>query len=445
MAGEHKIEVPDGRDLASILLYAAEIGVSDIHLSVSDPPLYRLHGSVRQTSLPVLDKAAMHTLLYDLLDDDQRRVFERDKELDFAMQFGDKARFRVNCFYTMRGESAVFRIIPTRIKTLEELKMPPVIRRISEKPRGMCLVTGPTGSGKSTTLAAMVNYINETRDDHILTVEDPIEFVHEHKRCIVNQREVGANTKNFAAALRSALREDPDVILVGEMRDLETISLALTAAETGHLVFGTLHTQSAPKTCDRIIDVFSPEQQKLVRIMFAESFQAIVCQTLIPKKSGDGRVAAMEIMMGTAATRSLIREGKTHQLTTIIQTSARFGMQSLDQAIKDLYMRGIISERDALMKANNPEYIIPGGEAKLESMEENQRPAAFAFAPQSGPGSQPSGINQLPGKSQLGGMGGMGGSSTAVPRSLGPAQPAPQPAAPAAPARPNFPFAPKKQ
>lgn len=363
------IPVPEGSDLASILLNAVDIGVSDIHISVNEPPMYRLHGSVRKTNLPVLDPDAVHKMIYDILDDDQRRTLERDRELDFALQFGDLARFRVNCFYTMRGEGAVFRVIPSKIKTLDELKMPPVLKRISDKPRGIVLVTGPTGSGKSTTLAGMVDYINETRHDHILTIEDPIEFVHLHKNCIVNQREVGPNTKSFANALRSALREDPDVILVGEMRDLETISLALTAAETGHLMFGTLHTQSAPKTCDRVIDVFPPEQQKLVRIMFAESFQAIVCQTLIPKRTGDGRVCAMEIMLGTAATKSLIREGKTHQLPTIIQTSQKMGMRSLDQDLKDLLMKRIISEQDAVMKANNPEWVLKGGDEMMDAQQ----------------------------------------------------------------------------
>lgn len=416
---EPPIEVPDGGDLTSILLHAVELKVSDIHISVGDPPMYRLHGSVRPTALPKLDKEALHMMLYDILDDDQRRILERDRELDFAMEFGEFARFRVNCFYTMRGEAAVFRIIPTKILTMEDLKLPPVFRKIAEKPRGMCLVTGPTGSGKSTTLAAMVDYINNTRDDHILTIEDPIEFVHQHKRCIVNQREVGPNTKSFAAALRSALREDPDVILVGEMRDLETVSLAITAAETGHLVFGTLHTQSAPKTCDRIIDVFPPEQQKLVRIMFAESFQAIVCQTLIPKRSGDGRVAAMEIMLGSAATRSLIREGKTHQLPTIIQTSQKIGMRSLDQDIKDLLMRGVISEKDALTKANNPEYVLPGGEEKLEKMEQLQRSSAPRM--QSIPPPLP--VTQA-----------------AVPSPANPARSL----KPAEPGKPAFPFMPKK-
>jgi len=414
------ISVPEGEDLTSILLHAVELDVSDIHLSVGDPPMYRLHGSVRKTDLPVLDSASLHKMLYDILDDNQRKTLERDRELDFALAFGEFARFRVNCFYTMRGEGAAFRVIPSKIKTLDELKMPSVLKRICEKPRGIVLVTGPTGSGKSTTLAAMVNYMNETREEHILTIEDPIEFVHQHKRCLINQREVGPNTKSFSNALRSALREDPDVILVGELRDLETISLALTAAETGHLVFGTLHTQSAPKTCDRLIDVFPPEQQKLVRIMFAESFQAIVCQTLLAKKSGDGRACAMEIMLGNTATKSLIREGKTHQLPTIIQTNQRMGMQSLDQHLKDLLMRGIVGEKEALSKANNPDWVVRGGEAKLESMHSGSR------------GGSASGMQRPP----------MGGG--AMPGQGGP-PPGPRTSGDETkfPFKPNFPFKPK--
>ncbi len=362
MAGDQfptaAIPLPEARDLASILLHAVEVGVSDIHLSAGDPPMFRLHGSITPTDMEPLDRESLHTMLYDLLDDYQRKLLERDKELDFALQFGTLARFRVNCFYNMQGEGAVFRVIPSVIKSFDELRLPPILKKVAEKPRGLVLVTGPTGSGKTTTLATMIDYVNSTREDHILTIEDPIEFVHPHKKCIVNQREVGPNTKSFANALRSALREDPDIILVGEMRDLETIQLALTAAETGHLVFGTMHTQSAPKTCDRLIDVFPPEQQALVRAMFAESFQAIVCQALLKRINGRGRVVAMEIMLATAATRSLIREAKAYQLPTIIQTSQKQGMQSMDQNLKDLYMRGIVSKEEACSKANNPEYIV---------------------------------------------------------------------------------------
>ncbi len=354
------------KNLVGLLLYSMEIKASDMHLSPGYPPMFRVHSVMTPTALPPLSPDELHEMLYEILNDDQRKRLERDKELDFALQIGEKGRFRVNCFYNMRGEGAVFRSIPSIIKSFEELNLPPVLREICDRPRGLVLVTGPTGSGKSTTLAAMIDYLNSCKDLHILTIEDPIEFVHPQTRGVVNQRELGPNTLSFAAALRSALREDPDVILVGEMRDLETISLALTAAETGHLVFGTLHTQSAPKTVDRIVDVFPPEQQKLVRIMFAESFQAIICQTLLRKKSGDGRVAAMEIMIGTPATRSLIREAKTHQLAGIIQTSQRIGMQSLDQCLKDLVMRGVVHERDAVEKANNPDYIRRGAGESLE-------------------------------------------------------------------------------
>jgi twitching motility protein PilT len=431
-----KIEVPGGgNDLASLLLYAIELGASDIHLSIGEPPLYRLHGAITQTNLPRLDRDALHRLLYDMLDDDQRRRFERDKELDFALQLGAAGRFRVNCLYTMRGEGAVFRIIPTIIKSFEELNLPPVLRAVAEKPRGLVLVTGPTGSGKSTTLAAMIDYINNTRDEHILTIEDPIEFVHRHKRCVVNQREVGPNTKSFSAALRSALREDPDIILVGEMRDLETISLALTAAETGHLVFGTLHTQSAPKTCDRIVDVFSPEQQKLVRMMFAESFQAIICQTLIRKASGTGRVCAMEIMLGTPATRSLIREGKTHQLPSIIQTSQKLGMQSLDQHLKDFFMRGIITEADAIAKANNPDFIVRGAS---ERMETDTAAAKAALQQPPRPPRTRLGTSVMPTMDSL--SPGQQQQPPRPPHSHPPAPPAPE----GAPLRNPFPFLPKK-
>jgi twitching motility protein PilT len=367
------INVPDGgTDLATILLHGVDIGASDIHLTVGEAPCYRMHGSIVPTNLPVMDRDSLHVMLYDLLDDDKRRNLERDKELDFALSLGSAGRFRVNCFYTMNGEAAVFRIIPSEIKTFRELGLPPVLMKVATRPRGLVLCTGPTGSGKSTTLAAMVDYVNTTRDEHILTIEDPIEFVHRNKRCIVNQREVGPNTHSFAKALRSALREDPDVILVGEMRDLETISLALTASETGHLVFGTLHTQSAPKTCDRVIDVFPPEQQKLVRMMFAETFEAIICQALLKKANGRGRVLALEIMLGIAATRSLIREGKTHQLPTMIQTSAKLGMQALDQSLKDLLDKRVITEYDALSRANNPDSIMSNGTGKLEEYLERE-------------------------------------------------------------------------
>lgn len=351
---------PQDTSLASVLLYAIEIGASDVHLSTGYPPLLRLDGQILQTNMAALTREDLHALLYDLLADDQRKRLERDKELDFAFQLGEGARFRVNCFHNMKGEGAAFRSIPTRIRTLEDLGLPPVLSQVATRPRGIVLVTGPTGSGKSTTLAAMVDLVNSTRACHILTIEDPIEFVHPPKRSLVNQRELGTSTLAFSHALRSALREDPDVILVGEMRDLETISLALTAAETGHLVFSTLHTQSAPKTCDRIIDVFPPDQQKLIRYMFAESFQAIICQQLLRRIDRKGRVAALEVMLGTPATRSLIREGKNHQLVSVIQTNQRQGMQTLDQHLTLLVKKGIVAKEEALEKANSPESLLRG-------------------------------------------------------------------------------------
>ncbi|AXA37466.1 MAG: type IV pilus twitching motility protein PilT [Candidatus Hydrogenedentota bacterium] len=340
-------------DLADLLIDTRDKGASDLHLTVGAPPCQRIHGRIVPMEAPILDRDMLHTMIYDILTDDQKKRLERDLELDFALEFGEAVRFRANVYFNRRGEGAVFRVIPTKIKTLDELGMPPVLKELCHRPRGLILVTGPTGSGKSTTLAAMIDYINETREDHIITIEDPIEFVHQHKKCLVNQREVGVHTHSFANALRSALREDPDIILVGELRDLETISLALTAAETGHLVFGTLHTSSAPKTVDRLIDVFPPEQQEQVRVMFSESVQGVICQTLIPRLDGRGRVCAMEIMVATPAVRSLIREAKTHQLPSILQVSAKYGMQTLDQVLKQLVYEGVISKEQAITHANN--------------------------------------------------------------------------------------------
>ena len=349
-------------DLADLLVDTQNCGASDLHLTVGSPPAQRINGSIRQLQLPPMDRDALHEMIYSILTDDQKKRIERDHELDFALEFGESIRFRANVYLNRRGDAAVFRVIPTKIRTLDELKMPATLKELCFLPRGLVLVTGPTGSGKSTTLAAMVDFINENMDHHILTIEDPVEFVHQHKRSLVNQREVGPHTHSFANALRSALREDPDVILVGELRDLETISLALTAAETGHLVFGTLHTSSAPKTVDRIVDVFPPNQQEQVRIMLSESLQAVICQTLIPKMRGDGRVCAMEIMTGTVAVRSLIRESKTHQLPSIIQVSAKYGMQSMDQMLKQFVMEGHITKEAALEKANNKFLFAEGQE-----------------------------------------------------------------------------------
>ncbi|HVO95893.1 MAG TPA: type IV pilus twitching motility protein PilT, partial [Terriglobales bacterium] len=302
---------------------------------------------------PAMTKEEVHGLVYDMMSDAQRKVFEETHECDFSFELSNLARFRVNVFMQRKGEGAVFRTIPTKILTLEELGMPPILKQLCEKEKGLILVTGPTGSGKSTTLAAMIDYLNSSFEGHILTVEDPIEFVHQSKKCLVNQRELGPHTESFSNALRSALREDPDIILVGEMRDLETIQLALTAAETGHIVFGTLHTSSAPKTVDRIIDVFPPAQQAQIRAQFAESVEAVITQTLLKKKAG-GRVAALEIMIGTTAVRNLIREGKIHQIPGTMQVSQKDGMQTMDMALTNLVSRGVVAKEEALAKSMNP-------------------------------------------------------------------------------------------
>lgn len=370
-------------DLADLLLDTRDKGASDLHLAVGSPPAQRLHGSIHPMPMGDLDRDTLHELIYGLLTDDQKKRLERDMELDFALEFGDDVRFRANVYVNRRGEGAVFRVIPTKILTLDDLKMPPILKDLCKLPRGLILVTGPTGSGKSTTLAAMVNHVNENSSHHILTIEDPIEFVHQHKRSLVNQREVGPHTHSFANALRSALREDPDVILVGELRDLETISLALTAAETGHLVFATLHTSSAPKTVDRLVDVFPPTQQEQVRIMLAESLQAVVCQTLVPRKDGRGRVCAMEVMTGTVAVRSLIREGKTHQIPSIIQVSTKYGMQSLDQKLKEFVMEGLISRDDAMERANNKFVFAEGSDEPTFAAGSGQSAAQQPYRPQS--------------------------------------------------------------
>lgn len=314
---------------------------SDLHLSAGEPPAVRVHGDLTRMDRPPLTAQAVAGLVNSIMSIEQQKQFEADHEVDFSTKLADCGRFRVNVFLQSRGPGAVFRAIPTKIPSLESLCMPPVLKELCERERGLVLVTGPSGSGKSTTLAAMIDVINETWDAHILTIEDPIEFVHPPKRCLVNQREVGPHTGSFSNALRSALREDPDVILIGELRDLETIALALTAAETGHLVFGTLHTSSAPKTVDRIIDVFPAGQQAQIRTMLSESLEAVVAQTLLKKKGG-GRVAACEILIGVPAVRNLIREGKLHQIASMMQTGQRVGMQSHDMGVAELVKRGLV-------------------------------------------------------------------------------------------------------
>jgi len=339
-------------DITELLAFSVKNNASDLHLSADLPPMIRVDGDIRRINVPALDHKTVHSLVYDIMNDKQRKDFEEFLETDFSFEIPDLARFRVNAFNHNRGAGAVFRTIPSKILTLEQLNAPPVFKEISDVPRGIVLVTGPTGSGKSTTLAGMVDYKNESEYGHILTIEDPIEFVHESKKCLVNQREVHRDTLGFSEALRSALREDPDIILVGEMRDLETIRLALTAAETGHLVFGTLHTTSAAKTIDRIIDVFPAAEKGMVRSMLSESLRAVIAQTLL-KKIGGGRVAAHEIMIGTPAIRNLIREDKVAQMYSAIQTGQGIGMQTLDQCLQDLVARGVVSKQDAKMKAMN--------------------------------------------------------------------------------------------
>jgi twitching motility protein PilT len=339
-------------DIAELLAFSVKNNASDLHISAGLPPMIRVDGDIRRINVPALDHKAVHGLIYDIMNDKQRKDYEEFLETDFSFEIPNLARFRVNAFNHNRGAGGVFRTIPSTILTLEELGAPAVFKDIADQPRGIVLVTGPTGSGKSTTLAAMMDHVNNSRFEHILTIEDPIEFVHESKKCLVNQREVHRDTHGFNEALRSALREDPDIILVGEMRDLETIRLALTAAETGHLVFGTLHTSSAAKTIDRIIDVFPAAEKTMVRSMLSESLRAVISQSLL-KKNGGGRIAAHEIMIGTPAIRNLIREDKVAQMYSAIQTGQSVGMQTLDQNLQELVQRGLVNKLDARAKAAN--------------------------------------------------------------------------------------------
>ena len=339
-------------DIGELLAFSVKNGASDLHLSAGLPPMIRVDGDIRRINVPALEHKVVHDLVYDIMNDKQRKDYEEFLETDFSFEIPGLARFRVNAFNQNRGAAAVFRTIPSKILTLEDLNAPSIFKQISDNPRGVVLVTGPTGSGKSTTLAAMIDYKNNSEYGHILTIEDPIEFVHESKKCLINQREVHRDTLGFNEALRSALREDPDIVLVGEMRDLETIRLALTAAETGHLVFGTLHTSSAAKTIDRIVDVFPAAEKDMIRAMLSESLRAVISQTLL-KKIGGGRIAAHEIMIGTPAIRNLIRENKIAQMYSAIQTGQQFGMQTLDQYLQELSRKGLVSREEARKRAAN--------------------------------------------------------------------------------------------
>ena len=343
--------------ITDLLAFSVKNKASDLHLSAGLPPMIRVHGDVRRINLPEMNAEEVGSMISSVMNDFQRKNYQQNLETDFSFELPNVARFRVNAFNTNRGPAAAFRTIPSRVLSLEELKAPHIFKKIAQNPRGLVLVTGPTGSGKSTTLAAMINYINETQSSHILTIEDPIEFMHESKKCLINQRELHEHTHSFANALRSALREDPDVILVGEMRDPETIGLALTAAETGHLVFGTLHTTGAAKTVDRIVDVFPAGEKEMVRSMLSESLRAVISQTLLKTRDGQGRVAAHEILTSTSAVRNLIRENKIAQLGSALQTGQAHGMQTLDQALQALVRTGTISPETARSKAQNADFI----------------------------------------------------------------------------------------
>ena len=349
--------------LNDYLFDAIKLGASDLHITTDLPPMVRIHGKVQPLDYPPLTPNMTREMIYDILSNDQRQRLENDWELDFSYTLPKTARFRVNVYFQRGAMGAAFRTIPHEIKNFSELGLPKAIEDMTDKPRGLVLVTGPTGSGKSTTLASMIDRINQSRHEHIMSVEDPIEFLHNHKSCIVNQREVNQDTKSFAEALKHVLRQDPDVILVGEMRDLETISIALTSAETGHLVFATLHTQDAPQTIDRIIDVFPAHQQGQIRVQLANALQGIVTQTLLPKRDGKGRVVACEILVPTPGVRNLIREGKNHQIYSAMQTGGKFGMQTMDAALVELLRKGLISREEAEKRSSNPDEMhrLAGG------------------------------------------------------------------------------------
>ena len=347
-------------DITRLLAFAVEQGASDCHVSSGETPMLRIHGDLKKLDYSPLTPEEVHSLIYDIMSDNHRKTFEEKKECDFSFNMGEIARFRVNVFTQRKGEAAVFRIIPSQIMTLDQLGMPKIVKELCIREKGLILVTGPTGSGKSTTLAGMIDLLNSVFERHVITIEDPIEFVYESDKCLINQRELGAHTQSFSNALRAALREDPDVILVGEMRDQETIQLALTAAETGHLVLSTIHTSSAPDTVNRVIDVFPSTQQSQIRTQFAESIQAVVTQTLVKKKAG-GRMAAVEILTGTTAVRNLIREGKIHQLTGTMQVSQKDGMQTMDMALLDLVTRGLVLPEEAQSKSATSNLFAPIG------------------------------------------------------------------------------------
>lgn len=345
-------------DITELLAFSVKNNASDLHLSAGMPPMIRVDGKIRKIDVPPMDHKQVHSLLYDIMNDRQRKIYEESLETDFSFEVSSLSRFRVNVFNQIHGAAGVFRTIPSKVLTLQELQAPDLFQSIAELPRGLILVTGPTGSGKSTTLAAMIDHINQNKPNHIITVEDPIEFVHQSKKSLISQREVYKDTLGFSEALRSALREDPDVILVGEMRDLETIRLAMTAAETGHTVFATLHTTSAARTVDRIVDVFPGDEKDMIRSMLSESLRAVISQTLLPNKSGVGRIAAHEIMIANAAIRNLIRESKIAQMYSTIQTGQATGMQTLDQCLQKLIKADLINREDAYIKAENKDLFI---------------------------------------------------------------------------------------